>query len=88
MRPVAGGAKIPELSMEAAVDHKAFAKRCDETMTAINNLTASYHELEKPEWARGSEDKLFSDYVHKVAQLVGAITALADRSRALSNPSA
>jgi hypothetical protein len=76
------------LSREAAMDHKAFAKQCDETMAAINKLTASYHQLDKPEWAKASEDKPFSDYVHKAAQLVGAITVLADRSRALSHPGA
>jgi len=76
------------LSREAAMDHKTFAKQCDETMAVINKLTASYHQLEKTESARGSEDRPFSDYVHKAAQLVGAITVLADRSRALSNPRA
>jgi len=71
------------------MDHKTFAKQCDETMAAINKLTASYHQLDKPEWAKVSEDKPFSDYVHKAAaQLVGAITVLADRSRALSHPRA
>jgi hypothetical protein len=70
------------------MDHKAFAKQCDETMAAINKLTASYHQLERPEWAIGLEDRPFSDYVHKAAQLVGAITVLANRSRALSNPKA
>jgi hypothetical protein len=25
------------------MDHKTFAKQCDETMAAINKLTASYH---------------------------------------------
>ena len=70
------------------MDHKTFAKQCDETMAVINKLTASYHQLEKTESARGSEDRPFSDYVHKAAQLVGAITVLADRSRALSNPRA
>ena len=54
------------------MDHKTFAKQCDETMAVINKLTASYHQLEKTESARGSEDRPFSDYVHKAAQLVGA----------------
>lgn len=88
MRPAGVGVKMPALSREAAMDHKIFAKQCDETMAAINTLTASYHRLEKPEWAKGSEDKPFSDYVHKAALLVGAITVLADRSRALSKPRA
>jgi hypothetical protein len=76
------GVKMPTLLGEAAMDHKTFAKLCDATMAA------SYHQLEKPEWTKGSEDKPFSDYVHKAAQLVGAITVLADRSRALSIPRA
>jgi hypothetical protein len=88
MRLAGVGVNKPALSREAPMDHNTFAKQCDETMAAINKLTASYHHLEKPEWAKGSEDKPFSDYVHKAAQLVGAITVLADRSRALSNPRA
>ena len=70
------------------MNHKTFAKQCDETMAATNKLTASYHQLDKLDWAKASEDKPFSDYVHKAAQLVGAITVLIARkikSRAEEN---
>jgi hypothetical protein len=70
------------------MDHKTFARQCNDTMAAINKLTASYHQLERPEWAVDRKiSRSTIAFIRRPSSLAQSLCSQIGRG-VLSNPTA